>query len=205
MAEALTYDSLLKDIQNYAERTDEPFITQIPRLIMLAENRIASEVRGLGFIRPVNFSLAVNDPSVKKPSRWRETVSVFINTENGPYYLFPRSYEYCRAFSNEQGLPQFYADYNYEHFFFSPSPDEAYTGELIYHERPEPLTETNQTNWTTRYAPQLLLYATLLEAQPFLKRTDRMQEFAQLYERAANGIKQENGSRKTDSSMRSKK
>ena len=48
MSEALTYDSLLTDIQVYAERTDQPFVNQIPRFVMLAENRLASEVRGLG-------------------------------------------------------------------------------------------------------------------------------------------------------------
>jgi hypothetical protein len=83
MAEALTYDSLVADIQNYAERNDEPFISQIPRFIMLAENRIASEVHGLGYIRPVSFKLVSGDPSIEKPARWRETVSMFLNTVQG--------------------------------------------------------------------------------------------------------------------------
>lgn len=205
MAEALTYDSLVEDIQNYAERNDEPFISQIPRLIMLAENRIASEVHGLGYIRPVSFSIVQGDPSIEKPARWRETVSMFLNTPTGPKYLFPRTYEYCRMYSSSSDIPEFYADYDYEHFFLSPTPDSAYTGELTYHERPLPLSSTNQTNWTTRYAPQLLLYATLLEAQPFLKRTERLQEFVSLYERAVNAIKQEDANRESDSSMRSKK
>jgi len=205
MAEALTYDSLVADIQNYAERNDEPFISQIPRFIMLAENRIASEVHGLGYIRPVSFTLVSGDPSIEKPARWRETVSMFLNTVQGIKYIHPRTYEYCRMYSDTTGTPEFYADYDYEHFFITPTPNITYTGELTYHERPQPLSAENQTNWTTRYAPQLLLYATLLEAQPFLKRADRIQEFAQLYTQAVQSVKTEDNSRESDSSMRSKK
>jgi hypothetical protein len=108
-------------------------------------------------------------------------------------------------YSDTTGTPEFYADYDYEHFFITPTPNITYTGELTYHERPQPLSTENQTNWTTRYAPQLLLYATLLEAQPFLKRADRIQEFAQLYTQAVQSVKTEDNSRESDSSMRSKK
>ena len=36
-AEALTYDSLVSDVQVYSERSDDVFVNQIPRFIMLAE------------------------------------------------------------------------------------------------------------------------------------------------------------------------
>jgi hypothetical protein len=208
MAEALTYTSLVSDIQNYAERSDDPFVAQIPRLIMLAENRIATEVKGLGYVRPVNFSTAIGDYIYEKPARWRETLSLSILTADGRKYLYPRTYEYCRMYwpnNDVTAEPEFYADYDYEHFLMVAAPDEVYPCELLYHERPEPLSEANQTNWTTRYAPQLMLYATLLEAQPFLKRAERLQEFQGLYDRAMAAIKQENTVRESDSSMRGKK
>jgi hypothetical protein len=208
MAEAFTYDSLVDDIKNYAERSDEPFISQIPRLIMMAENRIASEVHGLGYIRPVNFSLEIGNAIYDKPARWRETISLSIITPTGRKYLFPRSYEYCRAYAPDAsvtGVPAYYSDYDYEHMLIVQTPGTAYNAELIYHERPEPLSEENPVNWTTRYAPQLLLYATLLEAQPFLKRTDRLQEFKALYDLAVAALTKEDTNRESDSAMRSKK
>lgn len=208
MPEALTYTSLVSDIQNYAERNDQPFLDQIPRLIMLAENRIATEVKGLGYVRPVSFTMAIGDYVYEKPVRWRETLSFSILTSSGRKYLYPRTYEYCRMYwpnTATTSEPDFYADYDYEHFLIVATPDEEYVCELLYHERPEPLSNLNQTNWTTRYAPQLLLYATLLEAQPFLKRSERLQEFQGLYDRAVAAIKQENTVRESDSSMRSKK
>jgi hypothetical protein len=208
MPEALTYTSLLSDVANYAERNDDPFLTQIPRLIMMAENRIASEIHGLGYIRPVNFAMEVGDYIYEKPSRWRETISLSIVTPTGRKYLFPRNYEYCRMYwpnNNVTDEPEFYSDYDYEHFLVVAAPKLAYDAEIIYHERPEPLSLQNETNWTTRYAPQLILYATLLEAQPFLKRTERLQEFQALYDRAAKALQQEDSVRETDNSMRGKK
>jgi len=192
MSEALTYDSLLTDVALYAERNDSPFITQIPRFVMMAENRLASEVRGLGLQKYAKGTLS--GATMAKPSRWRETVSLSVLAGGSMAFLQPRTYDYCRAFwpnPAEQAVPRYYADYEYEHYLFVPTPDLPYEFEIAYYERPEPLSVNNQTNWITQYAPQLLLYATLLEAQPFLKRPERIAEFQALYDRALQGIAQE--------------
>ena len=190
MAEALTYNSLLSDVQLYAERNDEPFITQIPRFVMLAENRLASEVRGLGIQKFVTGNLS--SPVLEKPQRWRETVSFGVVLGGERVYLQQRTYEYCREFSNGSNgpSPRYYSDYGYEHFYVTPVTGSV-AFELAYYERPEPLSTANQTNWITQYSPQLLLYATLLEAQPFLKRPERIAEFQAMYDRALQGLAQE--------------
>jgi hypothetical protein len=203
VAEALTFDSLVTDIQTYAERSDEPFITQIPRLIMLAENRIASEVRGLGYIKFVNGTLSINSSTIDKPVRHRETISLSIVDGSNRVTLTKRYYEYCRSFWPNTSLtdvPRYYSDYDYEHLFIVPTPNAAFQFELSYYERPEPLSTTNQTNWTTQYAPQVLLYATLLEAQPFLKLGDRVAEFKGLYDQAVQSLLKESIRRLTDQS-----
>lgn len=195
-AEVLTYDSLVTDIASYAERDDVPFTTQIPRLIMLAENRLCSEARGLGFQRYATGSFSAN--SFAKPARWRETVSINITVGDERKFLRPRTYDYCRAFwpnAAKTDVPRYYSDQGYEHFFVVPTPAVAYAFEVGYYERPEPLSSANQTNWTTQYAPQLLLYATLLEAQPFLKRAERIAEFQGLYDRALQSLAQETSRR----------
>ena len=58
MAESMTYNSLLADVAMYAERNDRPFIDQVPRFVMLAENRIASQTRGLGLLKIVTGALS---------------------------------------------------------------------------------------------------------------------------------------------------
>jgi len=204
-ASALTYTSLVSDIQTYVERTDEPFVSQIPRFIMLAENRLASELHGLGFLRAVSFNLVSGTQTYAKPARWRETKSLSVTVSGVKQYLKPRGYEYCREFTGS-GAPVYYADYDYEHVFLAQVPNSALPCEWLYYERPEPLSSTNETNWTTQYAPQLLLYASLLEAQPFLKLPERVNEFMGLYERAAKVIMGEDADRLTDATVvRSKK
>jgi hypothetical protein len=45
---------------------------------------------------------------------------------------------------------------------------------VLYYERVQPLSSANQTNWFTVYAPQALLYGSLLQAMPFLKNDERL-------------------------------
>lgn len=198
MAETLTYSSLVGDVIDYCERNDANFVAKVPRFIMLAENRIATEVKGLGFIRFVSGNLTISNPILVKPARWRETAGLRITVNNNSRWLKQRAYSYLKAYwpdSTLEDAPVYYSDYDYEHFLIAPTPDLAYDFELSYFERPDPLSEDSQTNWTTQYAPQLLLYASLLEAQPFLKRPERTEEFKSLYERAASAITAESQSR----------
>ncbi len=194
MSATMTYSQLVEDVKQYAERFDAPFITQIPRFIALAENRIAAEVRGLGYVRYASGSFNVADAVIEKPSRWRETSSWFYVKNGGVVFLKQRGYSYVRSYwpdLSQTGDPEYYSDYDYEHLLVVPTPAEPLTFELAYFERPLPLSESNQTNWTTQYAPQLLLYASLLEAQPFLKRSDRIAEFQGLFDRAAAAVSNE--------------
>jgi len=203
-AAALTYDSLVTDIKTYVDRSDAPFTTQVPRFIMLAENRIASEVRGLGYRKVVVGAMEAENPVIVKPVRWRETVSINFGTgtlNNIRNFLKLRTYEYCRSYwpdSSVTGEPKYYSDYNYDNYLVVPTPATAYPFELVYHERPLPLSEDNQTNWTTEYAPQLLLYACLLEAVPFLKNYEVQPMWQAMYDKAAAGISQEDMAHVTD-------
>lgn len=195
MAESMTYTSLLADVATYAERNDRPFIDQVPRFVMLAENRIAAQTRGLGLLKIVTGAFEPSQDVIAKPERWRETGTFLVRSASGAAsFLKPRSYTFCRAFApsaSTTGQPEYYCDYGYEHFLVAVKPDADYAFELAYFERPLPLDSTTQTNWTTRYAPQLLLYATLLEAQPFLKLGQRTAEFQALYEQARQDLLEE--------------
>jgi hypothetical protein len=196
MAETMTFNTLKQDVQRYLERgatlaADPVVFEQIPRLITLAERRIATELKIQGFINAVTTTLTVGDSVIAKPDRWRDTVSINIGTgpsNNNRKTVYARSYEYVRTYwpdSAETGEPLFYADYDYNHWLIAPTPDAEYPVEILYYELPQLLDETVQTNWITEYAPQLLLYATLLEATPFLKNDERITTWQTMYDRAA--------------------
>jgi hypothetical protein len=191
----MTYSSLVDDVITYVERSgDQAFISQVPRFIMLAENRIAVEVHGLGLLRVATNAFSANEPVVTKPTRWRETISFNYGTgtsNNTRNFLRLRSYEYCRTYwpdSSVTGEPKYYCDYDWNHWLIVGTPPSAYPFEIVYHERPLPLSAENQTNWTTESAPQLILYATLLEAMPFLKDDQRKAVFQAEYDRAAKQV-----------------
>ena len=202
---AMTYTSLLEDIRIYAERDDDPFLAQRDRFVMMAENRLAKEVRGLGVMQFVTANLLTGNPVLAKPARWRETVSLTITLADGTKKaLQPRELQYCRAFwpdSSATGEPRYYADYDYENFYLAATPGTDYAFELTYYERPESLSTQNQVNWYTRYAPDVLLYACLLEAQPFLKLDGRTQQFQALYDRSVQMLGNESMRRMSDNTQ----
>lgn len=196
MSTTMTFTTLKQDVQRYLERgatyaSDPVVFEQIPRLINLAERRIARELKVQGFINVVTGTLLEGEPIYSKPDRWRDVVSINIGTGvdgNNRKVLFSRAYEYLLSYwpnRNETDEPIFYSDYDYDHWLIAPTPDAAYPFEILYYELPPLLDDSVQTNWLTEYAPQLLLYGTLLEATPFLKNDERIATWQQFYDRAA--------------------
>lgn len=202
--EIMTWTSLQEDVLSYCERKeDEDVIAQIPRCIMLAENRLASEIRGLGFLRIARGTMQSGNPVIEKPENWRESSSFHLLYGTKHITVFKRTYEYCRAYCEDTAIkrtPRYYSDYDFSHFFLVPSPDKDYDFELSYFERPAPLGAENETNWTTMNAPQLLLYATLIEAQVYLKNDQRAETFKGMYIQAAQAVLEESRRRELDRS-----
>jgi hypothetical protein len=112
-----------------------------------------------------------------------------------------RKYEYLREYWPNQTLtdtPLYYADYDYTHWLVAPTPDQAYSFEVLYYERVQPLDSSNQTNWFTIYAPQALLYGSLLQAMPFLKNDERTPMWQAQYSAIMQTLKAEDVSRIAD-------
>lgn len=202
MPQAMTFTSLKDDVRSYLERgasaaTDPLVYAQIPKLINLAERRIARDLKVQGFQTVVSSTMQANVAVIPKPDRWRETISINIGTgatNDVRTEVFGRSYEYCRAYwpnQTETETPVFYADYDYRHWLFAPTPDFAYPMEIVYYELPALLDDSTQTNWLTEFAPNLLLYGTLLEATPYLKNDERIATWMNFYQMAASSMGQE--------------
>ncbi len=112
-----------------------------------------------------------------------------------------RSYEFCREYwpdDTETGFPKYFSDYGYNNWLIVPTPDIAYPFEVAYSEQSQPLDLTNQTNWLTENAPELLIYASLLEAMIFVKDDERVQTYKQFYLEALIGLNAEDKGRITD-------
>lgn len=203
MAVTMTYTSLVADVTLYLERSDAQTINQIPSFINLAESIISDELKILGQQQTVSTTLVQGNPTLQKPTRWRKTTSMNITVAGERFPLLLRKYEYMRNYwptPTDEDVPKFYGDYDFDHWFIAPTPDDDYAIEILYYEKIQPLDATNQTNWFTINAPQAMLYGTLLQAMPFLKNDSRVQLWQALYDRAVQTLKLENDTRTIDRS-----
>lgn len=203
----MTYNSLFAEILAYLDRTDRDVSDNVPEFISKAEQRIARESKNIGFVKFVTGNFTSNLNTYPKPGRWRRNIS--FNCGSGVDFqerniLQERLYEFIRSYTKnpvtETGLPLYYADYNYSTFIVAPTPDQAYPFEYAYLELPEPLSESNQTNWLTNYAPDVLLYASLLAAIPFLKDDERVPVWNQYYKESLASLNAQDDQRLLDRS-----
>lgn len=193
MPVTMTYSSLVTDLQQYLAREDDPTLAQIPNFINFAQLRIPREMKILGFreeVTSVFDGTAITTGMIQKPSDWRKTISFYVGTgagNNTHSPVYERLYEFIRTiYPNIQtgdvpSVPRFYGDADYNHWLVGPAPDTNYPFKVAYYGTLTLLDDTTQTNWLTVNAPDMLLYASLMEAIPFVKADDRIPVWQGMY------------------------
>jgi len=201
----MTYDSLQAQVRAYLDRYTDPALdAQIPNFVMQAQQRICRECKTIGLETYVRGTFVPTQPIYQKPALWRRTISFTVNdtSETTPVasLIQLRSKEWVQEYSpsGQQGVPKYYCDVGYSNFLLAPAPDAAYQYELSFLGLPPLLTDATQTNWLTDFAPDALLYATLLESAPYLKVDQRLSMWMQLYDRALQSLNQQDRDRVTD-------
>lgn len=201
---SMTFNSLSAQILSYMIRSDADTIAQVPNFISQAEQRICRESKNIGLEQYVTGAFTVNNPVLAKPARWRRSITFNFGTGVGNNTRNPillRTYEFLRSYwpnGTQTSPPKFYSDYGYNHLLVAPTPDQAYPFEYAYLELPEPITVNNQTNWLTDFAPDVLLYASLLEAVPFLQNDERIPVWQQMYKQGIASLNNQDDLRVTD-------
>lgn len=174
MTYVMTYDSLITSLKRWTVRTtDVDFDLEIPRLIDTTERKVARVLKTLMQRQNVTGNFVVGNALIAKPVRLLEDISWrWLNaTTLESTELTKRTYEYIRCVYSgvtTSGAPKYYSDYSKEYFYVGPDPDDTYSYQLTYYERPQPLGADVSTNFLTETAPDLMLYGLLLEASPFL-------------------------------------
>jgi len=182
-AAAMTYDSLVQDIKDYLERGEETDATvrrQIPRIVNNTERALADRLKITGYLTSYVSTMTLNENRIAKPQNWRSTASINFGAPpsmNRRTTLRARSYEYMRAcYPDDRMLnaPEFYCDYDLEHWLVLPTPADDYPFEAVCYILPPLLDMHNQQNYLTKYAPFLLLYSCLSGMEPFLRNDSRI-------------------------------
>lgn len=197
MPTAMTFSSLQTTLEAYLNRKDANVTANIDTFILLAQIRIPREMKLLGFRSEVTGTFdgtCQTTGMMQKPADWRKTISFYVATgTDGTVHtpVFERDYDYVRSIYPDpsiQGTPRFFADADYSHWLVQPSPSSAIPFKIPYYGQLTYLDNTTQTNWLTINAPDLLLYACLLEAIPFLKVDERIPVWQGLYTNAKTAL-----------------
>jgi hypothetical protein len=181
-----TYSDLQTSIANYLARSD--LTSQIPDFITFAENRLRRELRIRQMLKSVTTATVSNDSTIELPSDFLQ-VRDFVVVTNP---LTPLSYSSPSALSNdprasEVGVPKSYTILASE-FQVAPVPDGVYTVKLLYFAAPAYLSSTNTSNVFLTKAPDALLYASLIEAEPYLMNDARINTWGTMYDRAISSL-----------------
>jgi len=181
-----TYSDLKTSIAGYLARSD--LTNQIPDFITFAENRLRRELRVRQMLKSVTTATVSGDSTVEVPSDFLEIRDFVVLTNP----IQPLSYSSPSTLSNdprasEVGVPKSYTILANE-FLLSPSPDGVYTLRLLYYSAPPYMSSTNASNVFLNVAPDALLYAALLEAEPYLMNDGRVNTWGTMYDRAISSL-----------------
>ena len=177
------YTDLQSTIADYLARTD--LTTQIPLFIQLAENRLRRDLRIRPMLKVVTTSTTAGDATVSMPSDFLEMRDLHIDASPMQTMIYQNPSNFFRnakAGTSDSGYPLNYTAMGSE-FQFAPIPDAAYTLKMVYYAAPSYLSSSVSSNVFLANCQDLLLYAALGEAEPYLMNDARIQTWASLYDR----------------------
>jgi len=182
------YNDLKSTVANYLGRTD--LNSQIPDFISLAEIRLARQLRIRQMLKTVTTVTVGGDKTLGLPADFIGIRDIYLDTTpKTPLSFLSPSALTRDTMSHEVRTPKFYTQAGLE-FILSPVPDSAYTVVMLYYARPTALSDSNPSNVFMAVCPDALLYATLLEAEPYLMNDARTQVWSSLYANALENLSQ---------------
>ena len=214
---AYTLANLETDIKGYTEVNSNVFTTAVlNRFITNAEARIYRSVDADLERHYATSSLVVGNRYVTIPEDLRTIRYVQLTDAAGNQtYLDQRDPSFMAEYyptpnSQSTDIPKYYGNWDEEFWVVAPTPNTAFTITLAYNKDPISLTNTtkptvdpaavNGTYLSNKY-PDLLLYASLVNAYGYLKGpTDMIQYYQAQYKEAVEtySIEQEGRRRRNE-------
>lgn len=193
-----TYAELVTAAGNWLHRSN--LNDRIPEFITLGEARIyygMEESPDMPFPSPPlririmeqAEDLTVNAEEIALPSLFLEPRRLFFSGDPKQVirYVTPDQLRTMWA-GSETGKPVVFTIEG-GNFVFGPAPDTSYTCKLLSYKRFNPLNSSNTTNDLLTNHPNVYLYATLLEAMPFLNKNDsQLMRWYSMYRAAVGGL-----------------
>jgi len=184
MATITSYADLQSAVAEYlAREEDATLIARIPTFIQFAEAKFNRElfVRQMEARATALVNMASGEPEfISLPLDFQSMRRIRLSGVSGKPALEFKSPagldEYRRSINNQVHQPGYFTIFGDE-IELAPTPNDAFTIEMVYRKK-IPALETNGTNWLLTMAPDLYLYAALLESAPYIKEDGRIQTWA---------------------------
>jgi hypothetical protein len=185
-----TYAELQAAILSYLEQDDVS--GQVDDFIRLAESRFNREASVQWMHKQATGD--IDQQAVAVPTDLLEVVSM-RNTSSSPAIVMDHvpsdRFFASNGASIGGGQPRYYTTLGTD-FLFGPNPDGVVAGTysyaLEYLAAIPALGTGTPSNWLLDRAPDIYLYASLLEAQPFLLDDARLQVWAELYKQSLTSL-----------------
>ena len=169
-----TYAELQTATANWLDRTD--LTARVPEFIDLAESTYNRTIRNRQMITK-NDSYSLDSRYVNLPTDTLEVIRIVVDVtpQITLQYLTPEEIAERRN-SSSTGRPQYFTVVggSTNQIELLRSPDETYTSSILYYTKIPALSDSATTNWLLTSHPDIYLFGTLVEAEPYLKNDERM-------------------------------
>jgi len=185
-----TFTTLKSAIQDYTQNTETSFVSNLPTFIVQAEDRIIKSVELPNFRKNVTGTFTASNQYLATPSDYLYPYSLAVLDSDSNYtYLLNTDVSFMREaypLATTTGTPKHYAQFDDTTFIVGPTPSSNFTTELHYFYIPQSITVASDgTTWLGTNAPEVLLYASLLEAYTFMKgEPDLMMNYEKRFQEA---------------------
>ena len=180
------YSELKSAIADWLDRTD--LTDQIPDFIVLAEARHKRDFKIRRMETRVTADTIADTEYYTLPDNYVAMRNIQLNTDpkTSLEYLTPEQMDRIYAGSNK-GKPKAYSIIGND-IQLRPTPDSAYEIEILYFKHFTALSDSAPTNDMLTNHPDIYLYGSLVEAEPYLQNDKRIQTWASFYDRAKKDI-----------------
>ena len=196
-----TYSELQTAVANWLDRDD--LSARIPEFISLAEARFNRLLRLRSMESKQTASTVGGQRNYNLPASYIQMRNFQLNTSplTTLSYVTPEIYDRVWGGSTG-GIPKFYTIVADE-ISLGPIPGSVITMEMLFYRRFDNLSASTTTNWLLTYAPDIYLYASMLEAEPFIMNDERVPLWATALEKAISDMQeQDNKDRHSGSALR---
>ena len=180
----MDYGTLKTTLESYLHRDD--LTDLIPTFIQLAQSRMTRDLKTHLLQTTGTVSLTGGTATASLPSDYASLISIRVPWQGGVRTLQQHSLvQNAQVFEELQGSsgsPLYYAIYNNSTLEITPTPESSVDLQIIYQQRLAAFTLDADTDAILTQFPNIYIYASMLEAAPFIQDDDQIAKWGKFYQ-----------------------